>query len=554
MANKKDPQKEGSIIQEIESQLEDILQQKKESVEKELQEKIHWEQEEAKRRMEAIEQEMAQEKDALVSFQQFFAAYDTNKVELKQKIKDHLDRAVELQTDIEAKTALTMDELRKVSELNQQLEALFRETQERAETMKGDLETKFGIVATVPVAEEEEVKTHLEKELDRLGKIKELLEAGESIDISTEKEETKASFARQERVETEDVQAEPDAETLPEEGMPGTDQMPETVGYPEAEQVETAPVEGEQFPEGEQAETEPVEGEQLPEGDQMETEAPAEGEYVPEGEQVETEAVEGEQAEGQAVEQAEGMEIGTVGDEEEVPERETEIIPFEAEAKEEGEAEGEVSVEEQTEEAAAEEIPEEGGEVEYVEESAEEGAEEAAEVTGLQAEGEDLQLLDTLEQYRETEGRKGEGEISYFVNEDRKTLDGEYIIAAIGTSVDEAKKLYVKLTGTESPKDQFFVKQEIIRHQEAVRKLMLSCLRLCEKDPEFLPGFTQDILNVDVFKNILEKVSMENWSNQEDFTSFDEFARGIKDDFYARITPPAEYLQSIIQELKIQTG
>jgi hypothetical protein len=77
---------------------------------------------------------------------------------------------------------------------------------------------------------------------------------------------------------------------------------------------------------------------------------------------------------------------------------------------------------------------------------------------------------------------------------------------------------------------------------------------MCEKDPEFLPTFTQDIFNVDAFKNILEKVSMENWSNQEDFTSFDEFARGIKDDFYAKITPPAEYLQSIIQELKIQTG
>ena len=39
MFKKDAPQKEGSIIQEIESQLDDILKQKKDTVEKELQEK-----------------------------------------------------------------------------------------------------------------------------------------------------------------------------------------------------------------------------------------------------------------------------------------------------------------------------------------------------------------------------------------------------------------------------------------------------------------------------------------------------------------------------------
>ena len=538
MRDKKDPKHEdGSIIQEIESQLEDILKQKKDDVEKELQENIRREQEEAKKRLATIDEEMAQEKDALVSFQQFFTEYDTGRIELKQKIKTHLDRVVDFQREIGSKTAMTLDELNKVNEVNQQLEVLVRETQEKAESMKADLESRFGIKASVPVEEEASVKSHLESELDRLNKIKELLDSGESLEISAEKEVTKASFARQTAQERAAAAELAQAEEQFESEAADAEQMPE--GEQVDVDTETAPVEGEEVPEGETAAAEGVEGE------------------VPEGEQVEG------PADGQ--DQAEGMEIGTVGSDEEVPDRETEIIPFDAEAKEVEGQEGEEAAAEQTEEAVTNEMPtegetpEEGPTVEFVEEAAEADAAEKtsandAGIQGLQAEGDDLKLLDTLNQYRETEGTKGEGEVSFFKNEDKQTLDGEYIIAAIGSSVDEGKKLYVKLTETESPKDQFFVKQEIIRHQEAVRKLMLSCLRMCEKNPDFLPEFTQDVLSVDAFKNILEKVSMENWSNQEDFTSFDEFARGIKDEFYAKITPPAEYLQSIISELKIQTG
>jgi hypothetical protein len=444
----KDPKKNGSIIDEIEGQLENILRQKRQDVEKALQEKIKREQEEAQKHLDALEQEMAKEKEALVTFQKLFAEYDQGKVELKQEIKDHLDKAVTLQAEIEKKTAETLNELKTVDELNQKLEALVKDTQGKATVMKDDLQQRYGIVATVPEAteEEEEVKTHLEKELERLNKIKELLGSGENLEISTEVEATKASFERQPAEETEG--AEEEAETEAEEKV-----------------------------EGEEAKAE---------------EAKAE---------VEEEA-------------------------KEEPQEEPEEVP-------KNEAKADAKAEAKTDEKA------------------DEGETDAK---GLKAEAGDLDILDTLEKYRQTEGEEGEGEISYFKNENNMTLDGEYIIAAVTTSVDEAKKLYVKLSQTESPKDQFFVKQDIIRHQEAVRKLMLSCIRLCEKDKNFLPEFTQDVLNMEVFKNTLEKVSMENWSNQEDFTAFDEFAKGLKENFYSKITPPAEYLHSIARELKIQTG
>jgi hypothetical protein len=72
-----------------------------------------------------------------------------------------------------------------------------------------------------------------------------------------------------------------------------------------------------------------------------------------------------------------------------------------------------------------------------------------------------------------------------------------------------------------------------------------------EKNNDFLPEFTKDIINIDTVKTILEEVSMKNWSNQDDFNSFDEFAKELMDKYYERITPPDEYLEAIIQELKI---
>ncbi len=157
-----------------------------------------------------------------------------------------------------------------------------------------------------------------------------------------------------------------------------------------------------------------------------------------------------------------------------------------------------------------------------------------------------------LEKYRKTEKTDENGELSYFEYKDKIVLDGESLISSLSDSVVEAKKLFIKLSQTESPKDQFFIKQEIIRHQESLRKLMLRTLRLCEKESCSLPSYTIDILNVEVIKEILEKVSMENWSNKDDFSSFDEYAKQLKEAYYALITPPGYYLKSLVEELGIE--
>ncbi|MCG2817194.1 MAG: hypothetical protein L6425_14825, partial [Candidatus Aminicenantes bacterium] len=160
-------------------------------------------------------------------------------------------------------------------------------------------------------------------------------------------------------------------------------------------------------------------------------------------------------------------------------------------------------------------------------------------------------VFEELETYRKGSCTEDNGDVSYFQKKERIIIDGECLISTLNNSLEGAKKLYSRLGETESPKEQFFIKQDIIRFQEILRKLMLVTIRMCEKEDCSLPKYTLEILNVDILKNILEKVSMENWSDQSDFATFDDYAKSLKDAYYSRITPPATYLKDIIEELEM---
>lgn len=456
MAKKSDKDKGStSIVDEIELQLEEALTRRKAEVEKELEEKIKREREEAKKRIEQIDQELAEEKDALTNFKTLLAEFETSKDDLKKQIKEHINKAVQFQTDIETLTGQTLEELKKVSELNQKFEELQQSAGQRVNDLKNSLEEKFGIVAEVPETEWDETEINLDQELVKLKKIKELLNNKEPADLEPNQEATE--------------------ETLPEQSY---DEVPEEVGESPAEEAV------EEIKEEER----PVE-EVVEEHAEMPTEEPVE-EPRPE----------------------EGMET------KEEPEPE---VP-ETEAQQPAEVETETPQPE-----------------------AEEAADEMKEEQTFQ------DTFEKLEGFRKGTRNENEGEVSYFEYNERIVLDGECLVATLNNSFEEAKKMYIKLSQTESPKDQFFIKQEIIKQQETLRKVMLRSIRLCEQDNCSLPEFTQEILNLDVLKTILEKVSMENWSNQDDFAAFDNYSKELKDAFYTRITPPATYLESIMKQLEI---
>jgi hypothetical protein len=453
MAKKDDtpetPENSSSILDEIQQQLEQALAKKKEEVEKELEERIKKEREEAKKRLENLDKELQEEKQTLTDFKTTLAEFETNKKELKTQIKDHIEKAINYQTEIESLTGQTLEELKKVSELNQKLEELQQTTGEKVSTLKKDLEEKFGIVAEVPEGEEpEEAEINLAQELAKLKKIKDLLSNSVAVE-----------------------------EVVPEEG-PEEPEVSEEAKEEEAE--------------------EPTE------------EAPAEEPELEEEKPEEVKVEEAKKEEEKEAEEAKAEEKPEEGAEAAEPEGEPEKVE-EAPSEEEGKAEPEAAHEEASFQAA----------------------------------------FDKLEQFRKGDTNENETEVSYFENNEKIVLDGEYVISTLNNRFEEAKKLHIKLSQTESPKDQFFIKQEIIKHQEALRKIMLRSIRLCEQENCTLPEYTIDILNIDVLKNILEKVSMQNWSNQDDFTAFDNFSKELKDSFYTKITPPAAYLQSIMKELNI---
>jgi len=411
MAKKDDtPKKSSSVFEEIEEQLEKALAKKKEDLEKELEERIRQEKEETQKRIEGLDNDLNQERGALTDIQSQLDEFENQKAELKKQIKEHIDKAIKLQTEIETMTGQTLEELKTVSSLNQKLEELQQEKGEKVSALKKNLEEKFGIVADVPEGKEfDETELNLDHELAKLKKIMELLNSNGSVEEVVSE------------VQPEEMQ--------PEEVAEKGEEVPEAEPQPEEE---AAPVEPEGLQPVEEMETEPKEKEEAPE-----------------------------------------------------------------------------------------------------------------EESSFQA------SFEKLEEFRKGSTNENDSEVSYFENNERIVLDGEFLVASLNNCFEEAKKLYIRLSQTESPKDQFFIKQEIIKQQESLRKVMLRSIRMCEKDNCSLPEYTLEILNLDVLKSALEKVSMQNWSNQDDFAAFDNFAKELKDSFYSRITPPAEYLLSIMQELEI---
>ena len=423
------------MINEIEDQLREVFSKKKQEVERELEERIRREREEAQKRLEDLDKEMTEEREALSDFKKTLSEFETNQEELKKQLKEHLDKAIQFQTDIENITVNTLEELRKVRELNQRLEELQLETGEKVSSLKKNLEEKFGIVAEVlESVDKDEEEINLDRELTRLKKIKELLSL-EDVDEGGAENTGEGT--------TEGVE--------PELGMP----------------EEVSEEEPQEEPKNEIAIEKALEPEQKEESDAEDT-----------------------------------------SDEEKA------------------QAEGEVS---EKEEPASNETAEAG--------------ENEKTKSSFQAAFEKLESC-----------RKGtcNGDVSYFENNEKIVLDGECLVSTMNNSFEETKKLFLKLSQTKSPKDQFFNKQEIIRHQETLRKTMLRSIRMIEKENCSLPDYSLEILNVDVLKNVLEMVSMQNWSNQKDFATFDNFIKSLKESFYSRITPPFEYIQSIIKQLELE--
>ncbi|UCC38645.1 MAG: hypothetical protein JSV96_12540 [Candidatus Aminicenantes bacterium] len=157
-----------------------------------------------------------------------------------------------------------------------------------------------------------------------------------------------------------------------------------------------------------------------------------------------------------------------------------------------------------------------------------------------------MALLETL---KKSETVEGEDQIIYYQGEKKTVLDGRCMFAAIDSRIQQARDLYQNLDPNSPPKDQFKIKQEIRNSQENLRKYFLRTIDMYEKESFLLPEYSSEVLNINILRDILEHLSMLNWSEEENFSFFNDRIEKIKRSFYSKITPHENYSASIHDEL-----
>lgn len=432
------------VIQEVEEQLERILQKKFRDVDSDLIERINREKEAARLRKEEIERDFEKEKSSLNDYRAMVRDFEEQRASLLNEARDRFQKVLKFQAEIDALAKSTVEEIKRVNEIQDHLEAIRQQTSERAAFLKNDLRERFGIVAEV--IDEEPSRAagfDLDDELEKLRKIKDLL-AIESAAANLGRLGGQP-FAEEDlaRMDADARRAVPDIPRIPDliSGAPAPEKPEAPAAAPAAApEPEPVPVEAAPAPEPE-PEPVPVEAAPAP------APSPAPEPRIPGG----------------------------------VTEEEVEAC---------------------------------------------------------------------IESYRRTEPANGLGEIHYFQKDRTPIADPEKLLSAVDRTLEEGQRLSVRLGQTESPKDQFFIKQELINWQEGLRALFLRVVRMCEKDAWVLPRYTEAVLNPQVLRRLLERLSMENWSNLEEFAAFASFVGEIRKAFQARITPRLPYLLALRDEIE----
>ncbi len=389
-----------SVIQEIEKQLENVLSRRREDIESDLAARIQKEKEAAHKKLNDLEKEFQQEREALVEFRKMVAEVEAERSTILEEVRERIDRALQFQAEIENLSRRTAEEIRKVNDLHQKLESLRQQTAERAGFLKKDLREKFGIATEAP--EQEDVASRemdLDRELENLKRIRELL-AGETPSVGEEgrpREEDRGSWGSR---------------------IPEIRDLIESSAFQE------------------EGGTKPLALEDQPEG-----------------------------------KASQGIISGT-------------------------------------------------------------------------------STMESLNALGRTAPADGSGEVRYFQKRQKVLLDPEHLLGTIERSVEESRKLSLKLGETESAKDRFFIKHDLIFAQEELRKLVFGAIKICDKEPPALPGMILDVLNVKVLRNILDRLSTDNWANPEDLASFDKDIRSLGTALRERTNPREDYLRSVLEELE----
>jgi len=162
----------------------------------------------------------------------------------------------------------------------------------------------------------------------------------------------------------------------------------------------------------------------------------------------------------------------------------------------------------------------------------------------------DAAALESLARYRKTEPVSNGIELGYYVAGTGTFLDALSFMTAIHSVVEGAREQHGQLNKTTSVKDLFLLKQEILNQQEILRKVFFRVVRFCDKESGRLPESLGEVISSRGMKDIIERLTMANWSDPSDFKPFLNELNSLKRAFEARTAALPSYLQSVLDEVE----
>jgi len=163
---------------------------------------------------------------------------------------------------------------------------------------------------------------------------------------------------------------------------------------------------------------------------------------------------------------------------------------------------------------------------------------------------EDASVLESLARYRRTEPVNNGIELGFYSAETGAVLDATQFMSAVGSVVESANQLHTQLTQTTSVKDLFLLKQEILNQQEILRKVFFRVVRFCDKEGGRLPEALSEIVSSKGMKDVIERLTMANWSDPSDFKPFLSELKAMKRAFETRVAASSSYLKSVLDTVE----
>lgn len=159
-------------------------------------------------------------------------------------------------------------------------------------------------------------------------------------------------------------------------------------------------------------------------------------------------------------------------------------------------------------------------------------------------------ILAALTRYRRTEPVNNGIELGFFAAEAGAVLDAESFMTTVGKIVESAGQLHSQLGKTGSVKDLFLLKQDILNQQEVLRKVFFRVVRFCDKENGKLPETFAEVISAQGMKDIIERLTMANWSDPSDFRPFLNELKAMKRAFEVRMVASGNYVKAVLDQVE----